>query len=72
MNSNTENTSGIPSQDEVNSYLDELRESGETNMYGASPYLISEWPALHAERGKLASDMLLEWMRTFAERHATP
>ena len=25
-------------------YLDELRESGITNMYGARPYLINEFP----------------------------
>ena len=46
-------------------YLDGLRESGVTNMYGAGAYL-------EAEFGMSADDakkLLLEWMRSFKERH---
>lgn len=47
-------------------FLDGLRESGVTNMYGARPYLMDEFPEL-SERE--ASAVLSFWMRTFAERH---
>ena len=42
-------------------YLDELRESGTTNMFGAAPYLANEFsiPKDHA-RG-----ILMKWQRTF-------
>ena len=47
-------------------YLDDLRESGETNMFGARPYLMNEFPELEAdEAGKIVS----YWMKTFGERH---
>lgn len=46
-------------------YLDALRESGETNMYGARPYLVEEF-GLSKER---AGEALQEWMNTFTERH---
>jgi len=48
------------------SYLDELRESGETNMYGARPWLRDAFPQLTKEQ---AGDVLTYWMHTFAERH---
>lgn len=47
-------------------YLDELRESGETNMFGARPYLLGEFPDL-SERE--AAAVLVFWMTTFGERH---
>lgn len=47
-------------------YLDDLRESGETNMYGARPYLQAMYLNLSDEK---ASAILLYWMKTFAERH---
>ena len=47
-------------------YLDELRESGVTNMYGAGSYLADEFGL---ERRK-AREVLSEWMRTFSKRHA--
>ena len=31
------------SEENVKAYLEELRESGDTNMFGASPYLESEF-----------------------------
>ena len=46
-------------------YLDELRESGETNMFGARPYLMEEFNLDREEAHKILS----EWMRTFSERH---
>ena len=52
-------------QEEMFLYLDGLRESGVTNMFGASPYLQR---AFGLER-KHASEVLGEWMRTFSERH---
>ena len=39
-------------------YLNKLRESGETNMYGASPYLQCAFSMTKRE----ASKVLIEWM----------
>ena len=52
-------------QEEVNEFLDRLRESGDTNMFGAAPYIQS---AYGLDR-HTASDMLVEWIRTFSARH---
>lgn len=46
-------------------FLDNLRESGVTNMFGASPYLIEEFGVDKST----AQRILIEWMRTFNERH---
>ncbi len=46
-------------------YLDELRESGDTNMLGARPYLAI---AFDLEK-KESADILTDWMKTFGERH---
>ena len=43
-------------------YLDELRESGSTNMFGAGAYLTMTFPELSK---KDASDILLKWMKEF-------
>lgn len=48
-------------------YLDGLRESGVTNMFGARPYLQEEF-GLDV---KTAASILTDWMNTFAQRHAT-
>lgn len=48
-------------------YLDELRESGETNMFAARPYLQDMFPELENKRD--AGAVLKEWMDAFAERH---
>lgn len=45
-------------------YLDELRESGETNMFGAVPYLMKEFPELTEKEAK---NILLAWMESFKE-----
>ena len=48
-------------------YLDDLRESGVTNMFGAGSYIEREYSEL---TGKEAKDILLYWMETFSERHS--
>jgi len=48
-------------------YLDVLRESGATNMFGAAPYLQDEYPDLTRDE---ARQVLTYWMRTFSERHS--
>ena len=45
-------------------YLDALRTSGVTNMFGASPYLEAEFNMDKASARK----MLAKWMATFGER----
>lgn len=46
-------------------FLDDLRESGETNMFGARPYLLEEFPDLSKQQ---AADVLSFWMATFPRR----
>jgi hypothetical protein len=53
-------------RDEVFDYLDDLRNSGVTNMFGAAPYLMEEFGFEKRE----ASRWLVEWMQTFGERRA--
>lgn len=53
-------------EDKHLTYLDKLRESGVTNMYGARPYLMS---AFRLPKDKAAS-ILTYWMQSFEERHA--
>ena len=52
-------------QEQVNYFLDDLRESGATNMFGAAPYIVEEFGVTRQE----AKDLLLNWMQTFEERH---
>jgi len=47
-------------------YLDILRESGITNMFGAVPYLLEEFSELSEVEAK---KVLKNWMETFSERH---
>ena len=44
-------------------YLEELRQSGETNMFGASPYLQSEFVLGRREAIKVLSN----WMENYDE-----
>lgn len=46
-------------------YLDSLRDSGITNMFSATPYLIDEFDI---DEGA-AKAILLYWMRTYSSRH---
>jgi hypothetical protein len=48
-------------------FLDDLRDSGATNMFGAAPYLQEMFPELGRRE---ARNVLSHWMRTFGERHA--
>jgi hypothetical protein len=45
-------------------YLDDIRESGDINMFGAGPYLQDAFGLSRYE----ARDILVEWMVTFVER----
>jgi len=47
-------------------YLDDLRESGRTNMFGARLYLIGAFPELSSRE---SINILTYWMQTFSERH---
>lgn len=44
-------------------YLERLRQSGVTNMYGASPYLQRRFKIDHRE----ASQILCKWMENYGE-----
>lgn len=44
-------------------YLDELRESGVTNMFGGGAYVMREFSVDRTE----ASDILAYWMETFGK-----
>ena len=45
-------------------FLESLRQSGVTNMYGAVPYLEAAFPELE---GRPATDVLLNWMKNYSE-----
>jgi len=47
-------------------YLDGLQNSGVTNMLGAIPYLEKAYPELDQ---KTAKEVLIYWIKTYAERH---
>lgn len=49
-------------------YLDDLRESGVTNMFGATPHLQEEFPELTYQDAKA---ILVYWMKTFSERRSS-
>ena len=46
-------------------YLDILRDSGVTNMFGAAPYLEEMFNLSPAEARKV----LMDWMKSFGDRH---
>jgi hypothetical protein len=60
-------TKDRPTLESVFDYLDQLRESGRTNMYGAASYVEVE---MDLPRGQ-ASRCLILWMQTF-NRDTTP
>ena len=45
-------------------YLNELRDSGITNMFGAAAYLVDEFGLSKKE----AREILLAWMNSFTEK----
>lgn len=51
--------------DEMLIFLDDLRESGVTNMFGAGVYIQREFSVGPNE----AQDILQYWMDTFGQRH---
>lgn len=51
-------------KEQVFVYLDALRESGATNMFGAGPYVEQEF---NVDR-QTARELVLEWMKTFGSR----
>lgn len=60
--------------DEMLEYLDDLRESGATNMFGAGSYLESEFPELldgatprSYKSCPKAAETLRYWMNTFGQ-----
>jgi hypothetical protein len=52
-------------QKEYFEYLDGLRASGITNMYGGAEYLRAEFPKMHKRD---SYKILSRWMETFGER----
>jgi hypothetical protein len=52
--------------DEHLEYLDDLRESGRTNMFGATAFLTNYFFDLSRDE---AEKILFYWMRTFSQRH---
>lgn len=52
--------------DEYFNYLDQLRESGAINMFGAVPYLQRKFPELASDR-KRAGEILQAWMASYEE-----
>jgi hypothetical protein len=55
-------------KEEYFAFLEALRQSGRTNMFGAAPYLRKEWPELTRTE---ARDILLSWMDSFNEDKVT-
>lgn len=55
----------MTTQEEVNDYLDALREMGIINMFGAAPYISDTFGVSNKE----AQKYLKNWMQTFDERH---
>jgi hypothetical protein len=45
-------------------FLDDLRSSGETNMFGARVYILDEFPELEKSE---AAKVLTYWMETFGK-----
>jgi hypothetical protein len=59
--------------EEMLEFLDDLRESGATNMFGAAPYLADEFPDLANDCASFhsspkAREVLGYWMHSFDER----
>ncbi len=51
-------------QNKVNKFLDDLRETGITNMYGAGPYIQEIFGVSKYD----ANRFLVKWMETFTNR----
>ena len=55
----------LPTQDEVNLFLDDLRESGSVNMFGAGASIQEMFSVTKYD----ANRFLQTWMDTFGDRH---
>ena len=53
-----------PTQKQVNTFLDALRVSGKTNMFGATPYIQEIFGVTKYD----AQRFLVKWMETFEKR----
>ena len=51
-------------------FLDKLRESGQTNMWGATPFLAEIFGLRDNLNEKEQGEILLYWMGSFGERHS--
>ena len=56
-------TTKIKLNQEHRDYLEWLRQSGVTNMWGAAPYVAAEFDLTH----KQAADVLVQWIKSFDE-----
>ena len=63
-NDNIENKRPESYNESVEKYLDDLRDSGATNMFGASAFLEEDFGMPKAE----AHACLIFWMQTFSDR----
>lgn len=53
-----------PTQKQVNTFLDALRDSGKTNMVGATPYIQKQFNITKYD----AQRFLIKWMETFNDK----
>lgn len=53
------------SLEKIFDYLEALRESGATNMFGAAPYVEQEFGVSRRE----ARELLLKWMASYPDGH---
>ena len=53
-----------PTQEQMNEFLDDLRESSEVNMFQCLPNILAKFPELTEKEG---ADMWGEWARTFEQ-----
>lgn len=57
--------------DEMLEFLDDLRESGATNMFGASAFLLGEFPDEFGETQRAKREqvkaVVMYWMETFGK-----
>ena len=51
-------------QEEVDLFLDELRETGAVNMFGAAPYVAAAFGVTRWE----ARSLVVNWIETFGKR----
>ena len=54
-------TTSLPTQSQVNNFLNALRSSGVTNMFGATPYIQKKFNVTKYD----AQRFLIKWMESF-------